>query len=636
MHIQVIFPPKMWYNYPICFSKEKFNKPEGKMSDNNSTNNNKTLKQRDQIAKEYKWDIEAMYPDESQWDKDVADCVKAAEEFKRFEGRITESSDTLYEALAEKDAIWQKLEHAYVYAAMKKDEDNRVTKYQTMDDKCGSALAKASAAMSFFAPELLAAPEEKILSFIDENPKLKQYEFVLKDALREKKHVLTAAEENILAQMSEVTGATNDVFKMLNNADLDFGTIVDEDGDTVNLTHGNYITFMESHDRNVRKSAFTNMYEAYKALINTIAVNYNYNTKTDVVSARIRKYDSARQAALSGGNIPEEVYDNLIEVVNEYLPVLHRYVELRKKVLGVDELKMYDVYVPLVRLPKKDIPYEEALKMMQEGLAPLGDEYILQVDIGTKEGWIDVYENQGKTSGAYSFGSYDSKPYILLNYTNTLKDVFTIVHEMGHSMHSYYTRKTQPFTYGDHSIFTAEVASTVNESLLMQHLLATEKDPEMRKYLINYYIEEFRTTLFRQTMFAEFELASHREVEAGGVLTAEWLCETYDALNKKYFGPALAEDEYIKYEWARIPHFYRGFYVYQYATGYSAATAISKKIITEGPDARDSYIEFLKSGSSDYPVELLKIAGVDMSGPEPIRMAMETFKDLVDELEKLL
>ena len=606
------------------------------MSDNNSTNNNKTLKQRDQIAKEYKWDIEAMYPDESQWDKDISDSVKAAEEFKRFEGRITESSDTLYEALAEKDAIWQKLEHAYVYAAMKKDEDNRVTKYQTMDDKCGSALAKTSAAMSFFAPELLAAPEEKILSFIDENPKLKQYEFVLKDALREKKHVLTAAEENILAQMSEVTGATNDVFKMLNNADLDFGTIVDEDGDTVNLTHGNYITFMESHDRNVRKAAFTNMYEAYKALINTIAVNYNYNTKTDVVSARIRKYDSARQAALSGGNIPEEVYDNLIEVVNEYLPVLHRYIELRKKVLGVDELKMYDVYVPLVQLPKKDIPYEEALKMMQEGLSPLGDDYISQVDKGTKEGWIDVYENQGKTSGAYSFGSYDSKPYILLNYTNTLKDVFTIVHEMGHSMHSYYTRKTQPFTYGDHSIFTAEVASTVNESLLMQHLLATEKDPEMRKYLINYYIEEFRTTLFRQTMFAEFELASHREVEAGGVLTAEWLCETYDALNKKYFGPALAEDEYIKYEWARIPHFYRGFYVYQYATGYSAATAISKKILTEGPDARDSYIEFLKSGSSDYPVELLKIAGVDMSGPEPIRMAMETFKDLVDELEKLL
>ena len=549
---------------------------------------------------------------------------------------MTDSSEILFEALDEKDKIWRKLEHAFVYAAMKKDEDNRVDKYQSMDDKCGSAIAKVSAAMSFFAPELLAADEEKILHYIDENPKLKLYRFALEDALREKKHVLSAAEENILAQLSEVTGATNDIFKMLNNADLTFGTVVDEDGDEVNLTHGNYITFMESQDRSLRKSAFTNMYEAYKAFINTIATTYNYNTKNDAVSARIRKYDSARQAALSSGNIPEEVYDNLIAVVNEYLPVLHRYIALRKKVLGVDELKMYDVYVPLVQLPKKEIPYEEALKMMQEGLSPLGAEYLSQVDKGTKEGWIDVYENQGKTSGAYSFGSYDSKPYILLNYTNTLKDVFTIVHEMGHSMHSFYTRKTQPFAYGDHSIFTAEVASTVNESLLMQHLLAKETDAEMRKYLINYYIEEFRTTLFRQTMFAEFEMLTHREVENGGVLTAKWLCDVYDDLNKKYFGPALSEDEYIRYEWARIPHFYRAFYVYQYATGYSAATAISKRILTEGEPARKDYIEFLKSGSSDYPVALLKIAGVDMSSPEPIRMAMETFKGLVDELEKLL
>lgn len=596
----------------------------------------KLLKQRSDIDAKFKWDIEAMYPDEAQWEKDIADCVSAAEKFTRFQGKVTDSSDILFEALDEKDKIWRKLEHAFVYAAMKKDEDNRVDKYQSMDDKCGSAIAKVSAAMSFFAPELLAADEEKILQYIDENPKLELYRFALEDALREKKHVLSTAEENILAQLSEVTGATNDIFKMLNNADLTFGTVVDEDGDTVNLTHGNYITFMESHDRDLRKAAFTNMYEAYKAFINTIATTYNYNTKNDAVSARIRKYDSARQAALSSGNIPEEVYDNLIAVVNEYLPVLHRYIALRKKVLGVDELKMYDVYVPLVQLPKKEIPYEEALKMMQEGLAPLGTEYLAQVDKGTKEGWIDVYENQGKTSGAYSFGSYDSKPYILLNYTNTLKDVFTIVHEMGHSMHSFYTRKTQPFAYGDHSIFTAEVASTVNESLLMQHLLEKETDAEMRKYLINYYIEEFRTTLFRQTMFAEFEMLTHKEIENGGVLTAKWLCDVYDDLNKKYFGPALSEDEYIRYEWARIPHFYRGFYVYQYATGYSAATAISKRILTEGEPARKNYIEFLKSGSSDYPVELLKIAGVDMSSPEPIRMAMETFKDLVDELEKLL
>lgn len=596
----------------------------------------KNLKQRDQIAKEYKWDLEAMYPDELQWEKDVEECVQAAEAFKRFEGRVCESSDTLADALEEKDAIWQKLEHAFVYAAMRKDEDNRVNKYQSMDDKCGSAVAKASAAMSFFAPELLAADDSTILGFIDENPRLSLYRFALEDALREKKHVLSAAEENLLAQLSEVTGATNDIFKMLNNADLTFGTVVDEDGDTVNLTHGNYIMFMESHNRDVRKAAFTNMYEAYKALINTIATTYNYNTKNDVVSARIRKYDSARQAALSAGNIPEEVYDNLISVVHEYLPVLHRYIELRKKVLGVDELKMYDIYVPLVKLPKREIPYAEALKMMQEGLAPLGEEYLAQVDRGTKDGWIDVYENQGKTSGAYSFGAYDSKPYILLNYTDTLKDVFTIVHEMGHSMHSYYTRKTQPFAYGDHSIFTAEVASTVNESLLMHHLLDSEKDLEMRKYLINYYIEEFRTTLFRQTMFAEFEMLTHKEIENGGVLTAEWLCDVYDELNKQYFGSALSEDEYIKYEWARIPHFYNAFYVYQYATGYSAATAISAKILAEGEPARKAYIEFLKSGSSDYPVELLKLAGVDMSSPEPIRMAMESFKELVDELEKLL
>ena len=596
----------------------------------------KKLKQRNEIPKEYKWNIEAMYPDESQWDKDVAESVEKATDFAKFQGKLTESASTLLEALRERDAIWQKLEHAFVYAAMKKDEDNREDKYQAMDDKCGSAIAKVSASMSFFTPELLEASEETILGYIAEEEGLKQYEFLLKSALKEKEHILTAAEENILAQMSEVLGATNDVFKMLNNADLTFGTVIDEDGDEVTLTHGNYITFMESQDREVRKQAFTNMYEAYKKLNNTIATNYNYNTKTDVVGARIRKYASSLNAALDGNNIPADVYRNLIAEVRKSLPVVHKYVELRKKVLGVDELQMYDVYVPMVNLPKKDISFEEAVEMMAEGLAPLGEEYINQVREGIKEGWIDVYENQGKTSGAYSFGSYSSMPYILLNYTNTIKDVFTIVHEMGHSMHSYYTRKTQPYTYGDHSIFTAEVASTVNESLLIQHLLKTEKDPEMRKYLINFYIEEFRTTLFRQTMFAEFELMAHEELEKGGVLTPQWLNDTYEKLNSDYFGPAMGKDEYIKYEWSRIPHFYRGFYVYQYATGYSAATAISSKILNEGDEARDNYIEFLKSGSSNYPVELLKIAGVDMASPEPVKMAMETFKNLVDEFEKLM
>ncbi len=597
---------------------------------------NKKNKNRNEIDKKYKWNIEAMYEDAAQWEDDIAQILKMTEDFAEFSGKLTESAQTLAKALSEKDAIWQKLERAYVYAHMKLDEDNRIASQQAMNDKVSGIIARVSAAMSFMTPELLSAPEETLLRYLSEEPALSQYDFVIRDLLREKQHVLSKEEENILAQMSEVTDAPDTIFTMLNNADMKFGSITDEDGDTAEITHGNFINFMESHNRNVRKDAFTRVYESYKGLVNTIASAYNYNVKTDVVGARIRKYASARQAALSGGNIPEEVYDNLISVVHQYLPVLHRYIELRKKVLGVDELKMYDIYVPLVEIPKKEVPYREAIRIMEEGLAPLGKEYMDRVLAGIDAGWIDVYENEGKTSGAYSFGSYDSFPYILLNYNDTLKDVFTLVHEMGHSMHSSYTRENQPFTYGSHSIFTAEVASTVNESLLMQHLLNKETDPVMRKYILNLYIEEFRTTLFRQTMFAEFENMTHKYVEDGGSLTAEWLCEEYDKLNKLYFGPALAQDDYIQYEWARIPHFYRSFYVYQYATGYSAATAISKKILSEGEPARDAYIEFLKTGDSDYPVELLKIAGVDMSTKEPVVLAMETFKSLVEELEKLL
>lgn len=597
---------------------------------------NKKLKNRNEIDKKYKWNIEAMYADANAWEKDIQLVLEMTHSFSKYQGKLTESAKTLAEAMNAKDAIWQKLERAYVYARMKLDEDNRVAAQQSMHDKVNSIIAKVGASMSFFTPELLSAPEETLRNYLDTEPALAQYRFVIEDILREKQHVLSQEEENILAQMSEITDATDTIFTMLNNADLKFGEITDEDGDLAEVTHGNYIKFMESHDRRVRKEAYTHVYEAYKGLINTIAQTYNYNVKTDVVSARIRKYPSARASALSGGNIPEEVYDNLISVVHDYLPVLHRYIALRKKLLGVDELKMYDIYVPLVEIPKKDVPYQQALQIMKEGLAPLGEEYIQRLSNGVDSGWIDVFENEGKTSGAYSFGSYDSFPYILLNYTDTLQDVFTVVHEMGHSMHSSYTRETQPFTYGSHSIFTAEVASTVNESLLMQHLLAKETNPQMRKYLINLHIEAFRTTLFRQTMFAEFEAMTHKYVEDGGSLTPEWLCEEYDKLNKAYFGPALSEDEYIRYEWARIPHFYRSFYVYQYATGYSAATAISQKILNEGAPARDAYKEFLTTGDSDYPVELLKIAGVDMSTKEPVILAMKTFKKLVEELEELL
>ena len=597
----------------------------------------KDLKKRDQIDSKYKWNIEAMIPDESVIDDHLNQISEdAASYIEKFAGNLTSGGDTLLAALKERDDIWQRLEKVFVYARMRRDENNAENRYQAMSDKCQSVIAAVSAAMSFFTPELLSAPEEKILGYLDTTDGLEVYSFLIKDTLRQKAHVLSAAEENILAQMSEITGATNDIFTMLNNADIKFSEITDEDGDKVRVTHGNYIRFMESHNRQVREDAYNAMYDSYKGLINTIASAYNYNTKTDVISARIRKYTSARDAALSGDNIPGEVYDNLVSAVNRNLPSMHRYVELRKKMLGVDKLHMYDMYVPLIEIPDMKVLYEEGLDIIRRALEPLGSEYIEKMNRGISEGWIDVYENEGKTSGAYSFGSYDSYPYILLNYTDTLKDVFTIIHEMGHSMHSRYTRDAQPYIYGSHSIFTAEVASTVNESLLMQYLLNNADDTEMRKYLLNLHIEEFRTTLFRQTMFAEFEDMTHKAIEDGQVLTADWMCSIYDELNARYYGPAVEKDDTIKYEWARIPHFYNAFYVYKYATGYSAATAISEKILKEGRPAADRYIDFLKTGESDYPIELLKIAGVDMSTPEPVEKAMDTFNSLLDEFEKLI
>ena len=578
-----------------------------------------------------------MIPDESVISGELETIKKEAEAYgEDFAGRLTESADTLLAAFQKRDDIWRRLEKIYVYARMRRDENNAETKYQAMADQCNSVIAAVSASMAFFTPELLSASEETILAYIDVAPGLEIYRFAICDTMRQKAHILTQAEENILAQMSEITGATNDIFTMLNNADIKFGTIIDEDGDETEVTHGNFIKFMESHDRDVRKNAYNAVYDAYKELINTIASAYNYNTKTDGVSARIRKYESARAAALSGDNIPAEVYDNLVAEVHKNLPAMHRYVELRKKLLGVDKLYMYDMYVPLIKLPETSVSFEEGLDIMRDALQPLGEEYLTKMNKGIEEGWIDVYENKGKTSGAYSFGCYDSYPYILLNYTDTLKDVFTIIHEMGHSMHSRYTRDEQPYIYGSHSIFTAEVASTVNESLLMQHLLRTEDEKEMRKYLLNMHLEEFRTTLFRQTMFAEFEDITHKAIESGETLTAEWMCQQYEDLNAQYYGSAVEKDDVIRYEWARIPHFYNAFYVYKYATGYSAATAISKKILTEGKPAAQDYIRFLKTGESDHPIELLKIAGVDMSSPLPVQQAMETFNQLLDEFESLL
>ena len=596
----------------------------------------KRLRQRSEIEDRYKWNIEDMYADEADWEADFSAALKMADGFTAYAGKLGESAETLLSALRARDDMWQKAERVYVYAHMKGDEDNRVSRYQELSQKAMSLMSQISAKSAFFTPELMDLPEGTIEKFLEENDELKVYSYTLLDLLRQRKHVLSQAEEALMAQFGEISGAPKQIFSMINDADIKFGTIKDEDGDDVELTHGNYISMMESSDRRVREDAYRALYAAFMKQKNTLAATYYYNVKKNAVFSKIRKYPSALASALDGGNIPVSVYTNLVDTINAHLDVLHRYAGLRKKILGVDEIHMYDMYAPLVDMPKRSVPYEEALDVVREALKPMGEQYIKDLNAGLDAGWVDVFENEGKTSGAYSFGSYDSMPYVLLNYNNKFKDAFTVIHELGHSMNSYYTRKAQPYIYGGHSIFTAEVASTVNECLLMHDLLAKCSDKTEKLYLLNIYIEEFRATVFRQTMFAEFEMQVHAEAEKGEVMTPDRLCSIYGDLNKKYFGPDVVYDDEIAMEWARIPHFYNAFYVYQYATGYSAAVAISKKIIEEGAPARDAYMTFLAAGDSNYPIELLKGAGVDMSKPDVIESAMATFEGLIDELEELI
>jgi oligoendopeptidase F len=519
---------------------------------------------------------------------------------------------------------------------MRRDEDNAEARYQSLADRAQGMLSKVAAALSFFTPEFLALSSKKVDDFLKAEPGLAAYAYSIEVMRRQKKHVLSKKEEALLAQLGEPLSATNEIFTMLNNADMRFGSIKGESGKKEELTHGNYITFMESKERGVRKAAYEAMYDAYGGQRNTLATTYGYNTKTDAAGARIRGYGSSLEAALSGDNVPVQVYDSLIASVNENLDALHRYIDVRRRVLGLRKLRMYDVYVPLFSLRGDKVRFDDAVTLMLEALAPLGSAYTKQVRKGVDARWIDVFENEGKSSGAYSFGSYDSAPYILMNYSGRLKDVFTLVHEMGHSMHSHLTRKAQPFRYGSHSIFTAEVASTVNESLLIHHLLERRTTAADQRYLVNLYLEEFRTTLFRQTMFAEFERLTHEAAERGEALTAQMLSEEYGRLNEKYFGPHVETDDRIRLEWARIPHFYRAFYVYKYATGFSAATAIAHRILGGEPGAVDGYLDFLRTGNSGDPIDLLKLAGVDMGSPEPVQDAMRVFAGLVERLEGLL
>nr|WP_091726731.1 oligoendopeptidase F [Proteiniborus ethanoligenes] len=602
----------------------------------NMENKLKQPRERADVELRYKWDLDSLYVSDEAWEEDFKKVKSLFNEVKKYKGQLDHSSETLFEALSLHDEISRLVGNIYTYAKMKQDEDTRNSKYQALTDRATGIMVEAEESISFIVPEILMMDGEKINSYLQEKEELKVYSHSIDNIMRKKKHVLSPREEAILAQTGEIAVSPETVYGMLNNADLKFPSIKDESGNDVEITHGSYIPLMENKDRRVRHDTFKAFYDTFYKFKNTFAATLSGNVKKNIFYSKLRNYNNALEASINENNIPAEVYHNLIKAVSNNLDSLHKYVALRKKALGLDELHMYDLYTPIVKDVDMKIPYEEGKEMVLEGLNSLGEEYVSIVEEGLKSRWIDVYENRGKRSGAYSWGTYDSNPFILLNYQDTLDNVYTLAHELGHSLHSYYSKKNQPFVYGRYSIFLAEVASTTNEALLMDNMLKKVKSKDEELYLLNHFLEQFRGTVYRQTMFAEFELAIHQHVENGQSLTADWLCETYKELNKKYYGPDIIVDDEIAIEWARIPHFYYNFYVYQYATGFSAAIALSQKILSEGESAVNDYIGFLKSGSSDYPINVLKKAGVDMTTPEPIEKALKLFGDLVNKMEELL
>lgn len=593
-------------------------------------------RERKDVELKYKWNLEAMYADRSDCEADLQKCLEMAERFQEYKGSLDLGPVTFLSALKDKDAIYRKLTKAYCYAHQYKDQDSSNPDSQSLADKAVMIISRVSESMSFLVPEIAALPEETLIRWAETDPTIGVYRHYIDEIIRSKKHILPPEQEKLLAQLSETEGAMHDAFSMLTNADFKFAEITDEKGAKAPLTLGTYGLYLESRDRNVRKQAYEALYDKFGEFKNTIGTLYINSVRQDVNMARIRGYESALDAAMFGDNVSKDVYNNLIDAVNKHLPALHRYVKLRKKLLGLEDLKMYDMYVSILDMPEVKVSYEQAQEIVDEALVPLGEEYRSIVKTAYEERWIDVYENPGKRSGAYSSGAYDTVPYILMNYDNTLNSVFTLIHEMGHSMQSYYSNRNQEYINADYPIFTAEVASTVNESLLYRHLINKADNNLEKAYLINKYLDGFKGTLFRQTQFAEFEKAVHEAVEAGDAPTSESLSQLYRELNAKYYGDAVETDDNIAIEWSRIPHFYSAFYVYQYATGHSAATAISSAILNGEPNAVENYLKFLKSGGSDYPVELLKLAGVDMSTTEPVEAALNTFEALLSQLEELV
>ena len=596
------------------------------------------LNTREEADARYKWAIEDLYKDDEDWKRDYELLKSRIPELTKFRGRLGESAEVLLSMQKLSDELNQLLEKIYVYANQRLHENTDNSTYQNLASQAQGLLVELSESLSFVEPELMELPDGIIETFLDENEEFSVYRQYFENIIRQKKHVLPTEQEQLLAAMGEVAESPKDIFSMFNNADIRFPEITGEDGHPVQVTHGRYMSLMQSRNRQVRKDAFEAMYGVYGDWRNTLAAMYRANVKQEAFLAKAHKYTSDLEAALDGSHIPVKVYEQLIEAVHESMPLMYRYMKLRKKLLGVEELHMYDLYVPVIEQDHSEIPFEQAKKTVLEGLAPMGEEYLHLLREGFDHGWIDVYENQGKRTGAYSWGAYGTHPYVLLNYQGTLHDVFTLAHEMGHALHSWYSDEHQPYIYAGYRIFVAEVASTCNEALLIHYLMEQSKkagDQKKTMYLINYFLEQFRTTLFRQTMFAEFEKITHGLQEQGETLTADRLCEIYYDLNKLYFGEEICVDQEIAMEWARIPHFYTPFYVYQYATGFSAAIALSKQILEQGAPAVEQYKKFLKGGSSMYPLELLKMAGVDMEQKAPVQDALAVFAQYLDEMERL-
>ena len=592
-------------------------------------------KQRNEIEEKYTWDLSTIFPTDEAFEAELAQVSEEVKKAAGLAGHLLDSADSLLTTTEVQLDLMRRIEKLYSYAHMKNDQDTRVAKYQEYQAKGMTLYSDFGQSFAFYEPEFMAITEVQYQAFLSEQPALQLYQHYFDKLLKKKAHILTQREEELLAGAGEIFGAAGETFAILDNADIVFPMVHDEDGNEVQLSHGNYITLVESKNREVRKEAYEALYSVYEQYQHTYAKTLQTNVKVHNYNAKVRKFSSAREAALSADFIPESVYDSLVSAVNKHLPLLQRYIALRAKILGISDLKMYDMYTPLSETDYK-FTYEEALAKSEEVLAILGEDYLSRVKTAFSERWIDVYENQGKRSGAYSGGSYDTNAFMLLNWQDTLDNLFTLVHETGHSMHSSYTRETQPYVYGDYSIFLAEIASTTNENILTEKLLEEVEDDATRFAILNHFLDGFRGTVFRQTQFAEFEHAIHKADQEGQVLTSEFLNDLYADLNEKYYGLKKEGNPQIQYEWARIPHFYYDYYVFQYSTGFSAASALAEKIVHGSQEDKDKYLDYLKAGNSDYPLNVIKKAGVDMEKEAYLNAAFAVFERRLDEFEALV